>query len=59
MGGQMIDGSIIAAPGQRNNDAEEADLKAGRVPVDWAASRSMLRSILVLCFGAPSFVSPH
>ena len=35
MGGQMIDASIVAAPRQRNTDAEKADLKAGRVPEDW------------------------
>jgi transposase len=43
MGGQMIDASIIAAPRQRNTDAEKADLKAGRVPEDWAANPAKLR----------------
>ena len=32
MGGQMIDASIIAAPRQRNTDAEKADLMAGCIP---------------------------
>ena len=43
MGGQMIDASIIAAPRQRNTDAEKADLKAGRIPEDWAAKPAKLR----------------
>ena len=43
MGGQMIDASIIAAPRQRNTDAEKADLKAGRIPEDWAANPAKLR----------------
>ena len=43
MGGQMIDASIIAAPRQRNTDAEKADLKAGRVPEYWAANPAKLR----------------
>jgi len=43
MGGQMIDASIIAAPRQRNTDAEKADLKAGRIPQDWAANPAKLR----------------
>lgn len=43
MGGQMIDASIIAAPRQRNTDAEKAEIKAGRVPEDWAANPAKLR----------------
>ena len=35
MGGQIIDASIIAAPKQRNSDAEKADIKAGRIPEAW------------------------
>jgi transposase, IS5 family len=42
MGGQMIDASIVAAPRQRNTDAEKADLKAGQVPEDWAANPGRL-----------------
>ena len=34
---------IIAAPRQRNTDAEKADLKAGRIPQDWAANPAKLR----------------
>ncbi|KQP60068.1 transposase [Methylobacterium sp. Leaf111] len=37
MSGQIIDASIIAAPRQRNTDAEKADLKEGRIPEAWAA----------------------
>lgn len=43
MGGQMIDASIIEAPRQRNSDAEKDDLKAGRIPEDWAANPAKLR----------------
>ncbi|MCJ2038142.1 transposase [Methylobacterium sp. J-059] len=37
MSGQIIDASIIAAPRQRNTDAEKADLKEGRIPEAWAS----------------------
>ena len=37
MSGQIIDASIIAAPRQRNTDAEKAALKEGRIPETWAA----------------------
>ncbi len=56
MGGQMIDveplerhwserqwRGIVAAPRQRNTDAEKADLKAGRIPESWAANPAKLR----------------
>ncbi|HSM19253.1 MAG TPA: transposase [Hyphomicrobiales bacterium] len=43
MGGQMIDASIIEAPRQRNTAAEKDDLKAGRIPEDWAARPAKLR----------------
>lgn len=43
MGGQMIDASIIEAPRQRNTDTEKDDLKAGRIPEDWAAKPAKLR----------------
>lgn len=43
MGGQMIDASIIEAPRQRNTDGEKDDLKAGRIPDDWAAAPAKLR----------------
>ena len=42
MSGQIIDASIIAAPRQRNTDAEKAALKEGRIPDDWAAKPAKL-----------------
>ncbi len=35
MGGQIVDATLVAAPKQRNSDAEKTDIKAGRVPRDW------------------------
>ena len=32
MGGQIVDATIVAAPKQRNTEAEKADIKAGKVP---------------------------
>jgi len=32
MGGQIVDATIVAAPKQRNTDAEKSDIKAGKVP---------------------------
>lgn len=43
MGGQMIDASIIEAPRQRNSDGEKEDLKAGRIPEDWATKPAKMR----------------
>ncbi len=34
MSGQIVDASLIAAPKQRNTDAEKADIKAGCIPQD-------------------------
>ena len=34
MGGQIVDATVVAAPKQRNTEAEKAELKAGRVPAD-------------------------
>lgn len=42
MSGQIIDASIIAAPRQRNTDAEKAALKEGRIPEAWAAKPAKL-----------------
>lgn len=42
MPGQIIDASIIAAPRQRNTDAEKAALKEGKIPEDWAAKPARL-----------------
>lgn len=35
MGGQIVDATVVAAPKQRNTDAEKAALKAGRIPQAW------------------------
>ncbi|TNF04470.1 MAG: IS5 family transposase, partial [Sphingomonadales bacterium] len=35
MSGQIIDASLVAAPRQRNTNAEKADIKAGRIPDHW------------------------
>ena len=35
MGGQIVDATVVAAPKQRNTDAEKADIKAGKVPENW------------------------
>lgn len=42
MSGQIVDASIIAAPRQRNTDAEKAALKEGRIPEDWKANPAKL-----------------
>ena len=34
--GQIVDASIIAAPKQRNTNAEKRDIKEGRIPAGWA-----------------------
>lgn len=43
MSGQLLDATIVAAPKQRNNDGEKADIKAGRIPEDWQAKPAKLR----------------
>ena len=43
MGGQIVDATIVAAPRQRNNDGEKADIKAGKVPEEWEAKPAKLR----------------
>ena len=43
MSGQIIDASIVAAPKQRNTDGEKRDIKAGRIPPQWAAKPAKLR----------------
>lgn len=35
MAGQILDATLVAAPKQRNTNAEKADLRAGRIPQDW------------------------
>jgi hypothetical protein len=32
---QIMDATLVAAPKQRNTNAEKADLRAGRIPEDW------------------------
>lgn len=43
MGGQIVDATIVAAPKQRNSDAEKADIKAGKVPDAWKDEPAKLR----------------
>lgn len=35
MSGQIVDASIVAAPRQRNTEAEKAAIREGRIPEDW------------------------
>ena len=42
MSGQIVDASIIAAPRQRNGEAEKAAIKEGRIPEGWAAKPKKL-----------------
>ncbi|OAJ66207.1 transposase [Gluconobacter cerinus] len=35
MSGQILDATLVAAPKQRNTNAEKADLLVGRIPQDW------------------------
>ncbi len=43
MAGQIVDASLVAAPKQRNSEAEKAELKAGRVPEAWKEKPAKLR----------------
>ena len=43
MGGQIVDATIVAAPKQRNTEAERAAIKAGQVPQGWAEKPAKLR----------------
>jgi IS5 family transposase len=43
MGGQIIDATIVAAPKQRNTEAEKKEIKAGRIPEDWKRKPAKLR----------------
>ena len=43
MSGQIIDASIVAAPKQRNTEAEKRDIKEGRIPAEWATKPAKLR----------------
>jgi transposase, IS5 family len=43
MSGQIVDASLVAAPRQRNTEAEKADLQAGRIPQEWQDKPAKLR----------------
>jgi len=43
MGGQIIDATIVAAPKQRNTEAEKKDIKEGRIPENWKGKAAKLR----------------
>jgi IS5 family transposase len=43
MRGQIVDASLIAAPKQRNTDAEKQAIKEGRIPDDWTSKPAKLR----------------
>jgi hypothetical protein len=38
-----VDASLVAAPKQRNTDAEKAEIKAGRIPQSWNNNPARLR----------------
>ena len=42
-GGQIVDASLVAAPKQRNTDAEKAEIKAGCIPQSWSDNPARLR----------------
>ena len=39
MAGQIIDATLVAAPRQRNTDAEKAEIKAGGIPKHWKPAK--------------------
>ncbi len=43
MSGQIVDATLVAAPKQRNTEAEKAAIKAGRIPADWKKEPAKLR----------------
>lgn len=43
MSGQIVDATLVAAPKQRNTEAEKADIKAGRIPEAWQDKPAKLR----------------
>ena len=43
MSGQIVDASLVAAPRQRNTQAEKDEIKAGRVPPAWKHKPAKLR----------------
>jgi len=42
MSGQILNPTLVAAPKQRNTNAEKADLREGRIPQDWQDKPSKL-----------------
>jgi hypothetical protein len=60
MGGQIVDATVVAAPKQRNTEADKAALKAGRVPDAWKAKPaedgSKRIDVAVLAFGYKNHV---
>jgi len=42
MSGQIVDATLVAAPKQRNTNAEKADIREGRIPQDWQDKPSKL-----------------
>ena len=43
MGGPIIDATIVAAPKQRNTEAERAAIKQGEIPAGWVQKPAKLR----------------
>lgn len=43
MGGQIVDATIVAAPKQRNTEAERAAIKSGAIPEGWTEKPAKLR----------------
>ncbi len=43
MGGQIVGATIVAAPKQRNPEAERAAIQAGQIPEGWAEKLAKLR----------------
>ena len=42
MGRQIVDAAVVTAPKRRDTEAEESDLKAGRLPDAWKAQPAKL-----------------
>jgi IS5 family transposase len=43
MGGQIVDATLVAAPKQRNTEAERAAIKQGEIPAGWIEKPAKLR----------------
>ncbi|MBN3868665.1 IS5 family transposase [Gluconobacter kondonii] len=58
MSGQILDATLVAAPKQRNTNAEKADLRAGRIPEDWQDNGTIPSTDLAIpFFGYKSHIS--